>query len=776
MTVPAAYAKAARIPLPLTTLVGRDDEIARVAALLSREDVRLVTLTGPGGVGKTRLALTVLAQLEGRFAHGVALVGLAPVRDPDLVLRTVARSMGVREQPGLSDLDALVRALGDQELLLGLDNLEHVVEIAPLLAELLIACPGLSLIVTSRIRLNVQAEFHVPVPPLALPAENPRLSTPDLARNDSVALFVQRARQVQPDFALDDANRIEVVAICRRLDGLPLAIELAAARLALLTPAALLSRLDESLRLLTGGSRDQPPRLRSLDDAIGWSYDLLDRDERALLRHLAVFFGGWSIEAATHLERLVPGGHPDVMAGLASLIDKSLLRRMASHDEREPRFTMLETVREFGLRALAEAGEDAAARAAHADFILTLAERAEPELDAANQGWWLNLIETEHDNVRAALRWYHERGETERGLRLAGAMRRFWDTRDYVYEGRAHLPAMLALPGAEDRPAPFAKALGALGELSLWQADVDAADAHFQRALELWREMRNHGEIVETLIWIGYTALESNDVAKAEAVASEAIELARHLDDRHGGAMASFVRAMSLAARGERHEAELELLASHTTLIELDDRSNALWALQELASFAKLRGDIQVASARWEGVRLLAYEVGERWCLAVYLEGIALILSDRGESELGATLLGAAVAWRDATTAPALKTVGFTGANEILRDRLGDEVYQRCVEEGRQHTLDEAVEIGRARVALLAPSMGERVAVEPHPFAAFGLTPREIQIAMLLKQRLSDREIAERLFISPRTAGTHVTSILGKLGLASRREIPDFTP
>jgi predicted ATPase/DNA-binding CsgD family transcriptional regulator len=776
MTASGTFAESARIPIPLTALVGRDKEFERVVALLSKTDTRLVTLTGPGGVGKTRLALHVLSHLDKQFAQGAALVSLAPVRSPDLVLRTIARSLGIREQAGQSDFDALARSLRERTQLLGLDNLEQVVEVAPLLGELLVVCPGLKLLITSRTRLNIQGEYQVPVPPLALPAPNPRLSLSDLARNESISLFTQRAQQADPGFALDEKNGSAVAAICRRLDGLPLALELAAARLALLTPGALLSRLDDSLHVLTGGPQDQPPRLRSLDDAIAWSYDLLNAEEQALLRHLAVFFGGWTIEAAAHLERHLPGGHPDVLGGLSSLIDKSLLRRMPGHDDREPRFTMLETVREFGLRSLAESGEEHATRAAHADYVLTLAERAEPELDAANQGWWLNLVEIEHDNIRAALRWLHERGEAERGLRLAGTMRRFWDTRDYTTEGRAQLVSMLALPGVADHPAPLAKALGALGELALWLADPDAAEANFERALELWREMENRREIIGALVWLGYTALERNDLAKADAYAGEAVALARQTNDRHGEAMANWVHAMSLWSRGQRNEAERILLASYATMIELEDRSNALWALQELSSLAIALGDVSVALERLEGVLILTYEVGERWCLAVYLEGMALILADLGESELGATMLGAAAAWRKATNAPVLKSVGATGAYEALRERLGEEVYARCIEAGRQYTLDEAVEICRTRANFLNASTSPTALDDAGRFAAFGLTPREIEIVQLLKQRLSDREIAERLFISPRTAGTHVTSILGKLELSSRREVPDFAP
>jgi predicted ATPase/DNA-binding CsgD family transcriptional regulator len=769
-------AESARIPIPLTTLVGRQHEIERVVAVLSQTGIRLVTLTGPGGVGKTRVALHVLSQLDTQFPHGAVLVSLAPVRDPDLVLRTIARSLGIREQAGQSDFDLLARTLREHTKLVGLDNLEHVVEVAPLLGELLGLCPGLKFLITSRIRLNIQGEHHVPVPPLALPAATAHPSLADLGRNDAISLFVQRAQQADPEFTLNEDNSSTVLAICRRLDGLPLAIELAAARLALLTPGALLSRLDDSLHVLTGGPRDQPPRLRSLDDAIAWSYDLLNSEERALLRHLAVFLGGWTIDAAAHIERQLPGGHPDVLEGLSSLIDKSLLRRMPGHDDREPRYTMLETIREFGLRALAEAGEEQATRAAHADYVLALAEHAEPELDAANQGWWLNLIEVEHDNIRVALRWFHEHGDAERGLRLAGAMRRFWDTHDYMTEGRTQLASMLALPGVNDYPVPCAKALGALGELAMWQADRDIAEAHFERALEIWRELGNEREIAATLVLLGFGALQRNDLANADLLAGEAATIARRTNDRHGEGMASWVQGMGLSARGQQSEAERIFLAAYATMLECDDRSNALGALMELANFARARGDTALALERWEGARLLSYEIGERWCLAVYLEGMALILADQGDTELGATVLGAAEAWREATNAPVLNLMGVTGAYEHVHERLGPEVYRQYVDAGRQYTLDEAVELCRTRAMVPPASIPRPAPNDGDRFAAFGLTPREIEIVQLLKHRLSDREIAERLFISPRTAGTHVTSILGKLGLSSRREVPDFAP
>jgi predicted ATPase/DNA-binding CsgD family transcriptional regulator len=776
MTASGTFTESARIPIPLTTLVGREDEIERVVALLSQPDIRLVTLTGPGGVGKTRLAVQVLSHLDKQFTQKAALVSLAPVRNPDLVLRTIARSLGIREQAGQSDFDALARSLREQTQLLALDNLEQVVEVAPLLGELLVVCPGLKLLITSRIRLNIQGEFHFPVPPLALPDSNSRLALSDLARYDSISLFAQRAQQADPRFALDEKNGSVIAAICRRLDGLPLALELAAARLALLTPEALLSHLDDSLRVLTGGPRDQPPRLRSLDDAIAWSYDLLNAEEQALLRHLAVFFGGWTIEAAAHIERYLPAGHLDVLGGLSSLLDKSLLRRIPGHDDREPRFTMLETIREYGLRALAAAGEEHAARAAHADYVLALAKRVEPELDGANQGWWLNLIEIEHDNVRAALRWLHEQGDVERGLRLAGAMRRFWDTRDYMTEGRAQLHAMLALPGAASYPVPFAKALSTLGELALWQGDREVAEPHLQRALELWYALERGREIVETLILLGFGALQRNDLPRADTLAGEAVALALETSDRHGEARANWVQAMSLWSRGQRSEAERVLLTSYATLIELDNRSDALGALIELANLARARGDISLAQERWEGTRLLSYEIGEQWCLAVYLEGMALILADQGDTELGATLLGAAEAWREATNAPVLNLMGVSGSYEHVQQRLGNEVYRRYIDAGRQYTLDEAVELCRAHAAVLTTSPTPPPSDEINRFAEFGLTPREIEIVRLLEQRLSDREIAERLFISPRTAGTHVTSILGKLGLSSRREVPNWAP
>ena len=452
----------APVSRPISSFVGRETEAATLSRLLDGGDARLITFTGPGGVGKTRLALETAASRRRAGDVPVDIVPLASIRDHRLVFGSIARAIGVPEQPGLSEVESLARGIGDSRRLIVLDNLEQVVEAGPWLAELLALCPGLTLVCTSRVRLNIQGESLIPVPPLDLPTADHRVSLDAVRAVPAIALFIQRARQTQPDFELTDVNCADVIDICRRLDGLPLAIELAAARLSLLSLGALRSGLDHRFELLSGGARDNPPRLQSLGEAINWSYELLDPAEQQMLRVLSIFLGGWTVESAAAVAGVSFGS---AFARIASLNEKSLVRAMPSKDERTPRFTMLETIREFGLEALAHEGEVESVRAAHAAYFLAYAEAISPKLDEADQGRWLDLIEADHDNIRHALDWYHEMGDAERGIRLAAAMFRFWDTRDYIHEGRRHLEAMLALPAPNTHHASAARATEGLAEI-----------------------------------------------------------------------------------------------------------------------------------------------------------------------------------------------------------------------------------------------------------------------------------------------------------------------
>ncbi len=425
------------LPAPLTTLVGREREVAALRDVLLRPEVRLATLVGPGGVGKTRLALRTVAELDQEFPDGLWFVPLASITDPALVLPTVAQTIGVRGAGDRPLPERLASFLGGQTALLVLDNFEQVLDAAPDLGALLGASPGVTILVTSRARLRIAGEQVVPVPPLALP-EIGRRPVEELAGTAAVTLFVERSRAARPDFDLTPANATSVVEVCRRLDGLPLAIELAAGWSAVLSPAMLRERLRERLPLLTTGPVDAPERLRTMRDAIAWSYDLLTTDEQAFFRRAAVFVGGFTLEAAEELGRGAAGrdlASLDALNAVAGLVDKSLLRREPGSGS-EPRYAMLETVREFGLERLRASGEEAAVRDAHAAQFLQLAEREwealASELDSER---WTGRLAVEHDNLRAALAWLADTGSTEQGLRLSGALGWFWYFADHWAEG-----------------------------------------------------------------------------------------------------------------------------------------------------------------------------------------------------------------------------------------------------------------------------------------------------------------------------------------------------
>ncbi|HEX6670035.1 MAG TPA: AAA family ATPase, partial [Gemmatimonadales bacterium] len=511
------------LPLQPTPFLGREREVGEVVALLRRPEVRLLTLTGPGGTGKTRLALQVAAELLDDFADGVYFVPLAPLTDAALVPSAIASALAMRDEADRSLPDRLKEVLAGQELLLVLDNVEHLVEAAPLIAELLSAAPGLKVLATSRVPLRLRAEREYPVPPLGLPRRQPLPTLEELSQSEAMRLFLERAQAVKPDFALDDENAPAVAAICWRLDGLPLAIELAAARVRLLPPQALLARLEQRLPLLTGGARDAPARHRTLRDTIAWSYDLLDPDDQRLFRRLAVFVGGCTLEAADAVT--TPDGQRDVFGGIERLCEHSLLRQAEAQGS-EPRFAMLETVREFGLEQLAASGEEDLTWERHADHFATLGDNIEREFFFRPVPF-LAVLEVETDNLRAALGWAERGGRVETGLRLGLAFGSLAVRRGMLAEGREWLRRLLALGGGA--PPLQARALTALGWYALVQGDTEGAMEAGKRAAETAA-----GEswiLANALNLLGSVELERGPSEAARRYFEEALALVEHHEE-----------------------------------------------------------------------------------------------------------------------------------------------------------------------------------------------------------------------------------------------------
>jgi predicted ATPase len=575
------------LPIQPTPFIGREKEVAAVQNLLRRDDVRLLTLTGVGGTGKTRLGLQVAADLRKLFTGEVYFVKLAPISDPNFVVPTIAQALGIRVATNQSLLEHLKVELQQQQLLLLLDNFEQVVSAAVQVTDLLSACAKLNVLVTSREALRVRAEHVFAVPPLALPNPTRLPELAEFSHYAAIALFIQRAQAVKPDFQLTPVNAQTIAEICARLDGLPLAIELAAARLKLLSLRALLARLNQRLQVLTSGARDAPVRQQTLRNTIAWSYDLLKAEEQRIFQRLSVFVSGCTLEAAEAMCAALDGsiGAVSVLDILTSLIDKSLLQQVM-YEEHEPRLAMLETIREFGLETLATSGELDDTRKAHAAYFLTLAERAAAAIRGPQQAKWLERLERELDNLRAALQWSVEQGEANQDMAMAmlfsKALAGFWKTRGHYSEGRAFLKRVLA--GSKGSMTSLrAGALNIAADLAAAQGDYAEAEELSNESLALSRGLEDTRNIATSLSLLADVAVTKDDPLTARTLVEEALALYKELGDKQGIANSLFELGWQAKQQEEYTQARALLEQSLVLHRELGDKGGISHTLFQLA-------------------------------------------------------------------------------------------------------------------------------------------------------------------------------------------------
>jgi predicted ATPase len=606
------------LPSPLTRLIGREVELANSWQLLMRDEIRLLTLSGPAGTGKSALSLQLARNLMDSFPDGVFLVQLAPLLEPRLVPQTIAEALGIKEESDRPLIESLKNELRERRILLLLDNFEHVVLAAPQVADLLLACPNLKLLVTSRETLRVRGEREFPVAPLKLPDLTNLPTVEALSQNAAVALFVDRAQAANPDFELTKENARAVAEICYRLDGLPLALELAAARIKILTPQTLLEKLETRLGILTRGARDFPVRQQTMRNAIVWSYDMLNDDEKKVFGRLAVFVGGFTLEAAESVCRSPLMLSEGILESLTGLVDRSLLRQEIVQEEL--RFNFLQTIREFSMERLIASGEYDIACRRHGDLFLALAER-EAELKGPKQAALLNRLEREHDNLRAVLRWVAERNETEFGLRLAAALWRFWYVRGYAAEGREVLDKLLSSPA--EPSLTRAKALLGAGSLAIPQGDYDVARRFYEEGLAIARTLGDEAGVAVTLYYLANLAHVQGNYDTARMFCNECLEMNRRLGDKRQIAYALSLFGEIAVSQGEFDVARRAIEESLALSKQLGEKLEIAMSLGYLGDITTRQADFVAAEKFYDESLTLSKELG-------YKEEIALVTIGRG--------------------------------------------------------------------------------------------------------------------------------------------------
>ena len=807
------------LPAQMTSFVGRERELLEVKRMLAM--TRLLTLTGPGGTGKTRLALEVAGDLVGAYPEGVRLVELAPLSEPGLVVGQMAGTLGVQERPGEPLLDALIDALRSRQMLIVLDNCEHLVDaVARLVEDLLRSCPNLRLLATSREALGIPGEINWPVPPLSLPDPGRPATVEELEGSGSARLFAERALYRPSAFALTPENAGAVTEVCRQLEGIPLAIELAAARVGVLTVEQISERLSDSLGLLTGGGRTLTSRQRTLRGSLDWSFALLDEQERKLFGRLAVFAGGWSVEAAQTVCSEDGIGQDEILDLLSELVDKSLVMVGATASG-ATRYRMLEPIRHYAKEKLEVDGGAEEARGRHAAFFLDVAEEAEPELAGPRSGLWVRRLKEEHDNLRAALSWVLEHRETELGQRFGAALWRFWYNRDHLSEGRRWLERILA----DGDPAPErVRALEGMGWLAQHQGDIERAEAAYEEMLELSRRSGDRGNVATALNSLGTLAVSTGDNERAKRYLEENLSVLQQLEEEENAATAikryhayNLLGILALNEDGDPARAtalwkESLALARETgdslrigvslcglgyAAVLQSDNKRATALCEETLAFAREhedageevvpetlvnlglatlgQGEYERAISSFDEALAMSRRAGRKASIINALEGMASLAGARREAPLAARLWGAAEKAREVTgiALPPGERALHEPRLSSARCLLGEREWEEALAKGRAMSLEEAADYALSRdqvdppsaPVLRDPSAGE---LAPH------LSGREREVVVLVARGLTNRQISAHLGISERTAGNHVGRILGKLRLRSRAQIASW--
>jgi non-specific serine/threonine protein kinase len=755
------------LPLQLTSFIGREREIAEIKRLF--QATRLLTLTGSGGAGKTRLAIQVAADVCDSFANAVWFVDIAPLTDPALLPQTVATVFGLQDQGGRPIAEVLREYLREKQLLLLLDNCEHLIDACAHFADdVLRAASHVTILATSREALNIAGETTFHVPSLTLPDIENLPPLESIAQSEAVQLFVARARAVRSTFALTKQNAPAVTQICHWLDGMPLAVELAAVRVKALSVDEIAARLDDRFNLLTLGKRTALPRHQTLRALIDWSFDLLSGDERVLFRRVAVFAGGWTLGAA---EAICSGQgikQQHILDLLTHLVDKSLVQ--VEEREGKARYHMLETIRQYASAKLAESGEQAHIRDNHLAFFLKLG-RSESLLWDAEPRSTFDRLETEHNNLRAALTWSLENQQTETGSRLASVLWWFWRSRSYLSEGSAWLRRLLDSTQTYPVPADVrAKVLEAAAGLAWRQGNIEQATALSQENLDLCRTLGDKHGMAFSLGTLGRVAWLGGDYAKAWTCHEQALVLRREMDNRSG--MSYSLGHLAEVAWGEGNLTQAKELCIEA--LALLRRVHPQWHLGELlnklGTVARSQGDYVLARSSFDESLADQRDLGDRWDIAYSLEGIACIAAAEGRPEGAVLLWGFAEALRETINAPLPPAYSANYAPIISHSRtqLGVETFARAWADGRKMSVNQAIDYALAE---RTPSDESTIPSKAGKRKFGGLTARERQVAALIAQGRSNRAIAEELVIGVKTVEAHITRILDKLGFESRTQI-----